>query len=148
FQWLNRNVEETRSVLAIGEFRMYYADFDYRSSDWFDTPVILTEIRNSESNEAMMENFRARGIDYIFLNQAELQLYEEAYFQRRFTDEHWERFKTLREELIENAVWAEDGVYITLAENIQRAYQVFLPNTNRPTHPRGGYCAASGRATR
>ncbi len=113
-EWLNEETINNEPVLYIGEFRAYYAD-TYRplSSDFFDTPRILVEIRNSESNEAMIDDWKERGIRFILYNASELAAYEQGYFRPRFSNEEWERFTDLREQFEDWVVWEDgQGVFI------------------------------------
>lgn len=113
-QWLNDNTERNEPVLYIGEHRQGHAmTFQPIASDWFDTPMILVEIRKSSDNAAMYDAWRERGIRQLLWNQAELSAYERQAFQPRFTAEEWERFEAVRADLVANIIHtADDGIFI------------------------------------
>ncbi len=120
--WLNAEVREDESVLYIGEFRGLYAEYDVLLSDWFDTPRILTEIRASTSNDAMIGSWRERGIRYVLYNRAELGLYSTFYFEPRFTEDEWERFMALDGRLLDPAARAFEprpGVLVVDTDRLQ-----------------------------
>lgn len=113
-QWLNQNTERNEPVLYIGEHRQGHAlTFRPIASDWFDTPMVLVEIRRTDSNTAMFQRWREMGIRYILWNQAELSAYETQAFRPRFNEVEWERFEALRRDLESTILQvADDGVYI------------------------------------
>ncbi|MBI1292060.1 hypothetical protein GC173_12590 [bacterium] len=113
-RWLEENTSPNEPVFYIGEHRGFYA-FHYKPilSDWFDTPRVLVEIRETASNEALLERWRGLGIRYVLLNMAELGQYEELYFKPRFTPVEWARFVDLRQQLVQRVVHeSSPGVYI------------------------------------
>ncbi len=117
-EWLNKNAKDREPVFYIGEHRPAYAR-NYRpiSSDWFDTPRVLVEIRETEDNQQLLDRWRTRGIRYVLLNQKELSLYELSDFKPRFSEQEWSRFIELRKSLLENVEFTnEDGVYILSIE--------------------------------
>jgi hypothetical protein len=105
-RFLQSEVEQNEPVYYIGEHRPAYAG-KYRpvSSDWFDTPRILLDIRLTTTNEELLTQLRAGGVRFILLNQAELGLYEALYFRPRFTDTEWLRFTALREYLAQHILF-------------------------------------------
>ncbi len=113
-QWLNQNTEPGEPVFYIGEFRAAYAE-TYRplASDWFDTPLVLVELRAAGSAEALLRSWQESGIRYVLLNQAELSLYEDQAFRPRFTTREWLEFERLRSTLRERIVYDTLGdVYV------------------------------------
>ena len=112
--WLNANSADNEPVFYIGEHRAAYAK-TYRpvASDWFDTPLVLVEIRASADNDAMLADWRRRGIRRVLLNQAELGLYEARYFQPRFSAAEWQRFEALRTWLLAQPLTeVSPGIYV------------------------------------
>lgn len=99
--WLNANSEPREPVLYIGEFRPHYARvYTPVSSDWFDTPLVLAQIRETAANAELYALWRAQGIRRVLLNQAELALFERDYFRTRFDAEEWARFEEVRRDLL------------------------------------------------
>lgn len=99
--WLNANSEPREPVLYIGEFRPHYARvYTPVSSDWFDTPLVLAQIRQTADNGELYALWRAQGIRRVLLNQAELALFERDYFRTRFDAEEWARFEEVRRDLL------------------------------------------------
>jgi len=112
--WLNANSADNEPVFYIGEHRAAYAE-TYRpvASDWFDSPLVLVEIRASADNDAMLADWRRRGIRRVLLNQAELGLYEARYFQPRFSAAEWQRFEALRTWLLAQPLTeVSPGIYV------------------------------------
>ncbi|MEQ8820855.1 MAG: hypothetical protein RLY93_11475 [Sumerlaeia bacterium] len=112
-QWLNAEVEPGEKVFYIGEHRGLYADYPVILSDWFDRPRILVELEAADSNAALLENWRKRGIRYVLINYAELALYEDMFFKPRFPDALWPRYRALVERLLTGVVFRpRDGVFV------------------------------------
>lgn len=111
--WLNENAEGER-VVYIGEHRIAGARrYEPIASDWFDTPRILTEIRRSANNDAMIADWRTRGVRHVLLNLQELSGYEARYFRPRFAPEELTRFDALRAMLVEHIVFnSGTGVFV------------------------------------
>lgn len=113
-KWLEENTEPNEPVFYIGEHRAFYsAHHRPILSDWFDTPRVLVEIRDTPDNDALLERWRGQGIRFVFLNMAELGQYEAIYFKSRFSPTEWERFESLRRWLLERIVHEDQpGVLI------------------------------------
>ncbi|MCC5876308.1 MAG: hypothetical protein JJU11_08845 [Candidatus Sumerlaeia bacterium] len=113
-QWLNENTDRNEPVFYIGEHRRGHArNFQPIASDWFDTPMILVEIRRTADIGTLYESWRQRGIRHILWNQAELSAYENQAFKPRFTEEEWARFEEVRRDLQQNIIHtAHDGIFI------------------------------------
>ena len=112
--WLNEEAKPGERVFYIGEHRGWGARrFQPLWSDWFDTPLVLTELRRTGSPGKLLADWRAQGIRFVLLNQAELGLYEAAYFAPRFTPAEYEQFRSLREALLKRVVWEQvPGIFI------------------------------------
>lgn len=113
-RWLEQNTDRNEPVFYIGEHRAAYArHYKPLASDWYDTPLVLVEIRRTADNAELLREWHARGIRYVLMNLAELSLYERAYFQPRFTPSEWARFESLRRELLGRVVLdSGDGVFV------------------------------------
>ncbi len=96
-RWLNHQSKTGKSdikVLLIGEHRGYYfSRVHYLGSDWFDTPWIIHLIRQTKTNEEVIDWLKKNGVNYILFNLAELNLYYERYFKPRFTETEINRFE-------------------------------------------------------
>jgi hypothetical protein len=115
-QWLSKATQKNEPVFYIGEHRAAYAThYKPLASDWFDTPLVLVEIRATADNSALLARWRERGIRHVLMNLAELSLYEERYFKPRFTAEEWTRFEALRKDLLERVVY-DSGAGVFVAE--------------------------------
>jgi len=111
--WLNAHADPDEKVLYIGEHRGAYARYEAELSDWFDLPLVLAEIRGTETNEEMLSQWRSRGVRYVLYNQRELDMYREAYFRTRFTSAEWVRFEGLLGSLSRMpATELEEGLFI------------------------------------
>lgn len=94
---VNMDVPEDRTVLCIGEHRALYFEPRLIISDWFDTPVILHMIRNTENNSEIFDQLLERDCSAIFFNKGELDKYFAAYFRPRFSEEEFQRFTSFME---------------------------------------------------
>ena len=89
-------VGEGEGVLFIGEHRPYYCGVPMLISDWFDTPQVLTLIRETADNDALLDRLLADAVPYVFFNRLELGKYiAMPAFRERFTDGEWARFRDL-----------------------------------------------------
>lgn len=107
-RWLNENTKDDEPVIYIGEHRIYFAEYRPIASDWFDTPRILVEFRQTDSNGELLDRWRSQGVRYVLYNEAELSLYEQHFFQPRFSGEEWLRFQQLREQLLEDVAFRHE----------------------------------------
>ncbi|MFB3897624.1 MAG: ArnT family glycosyltransferase [bacterium] len=82
FKYLNQNIPAKDQVLFIGEYRALYCHRSYYCSDYFDTPVILRIIQNSESVDQIKEKLAEMQVKYILFNEKELSLYFSSFKQR------------------------------------------------------------------
>lgn len=95
-QWLNSEARDNEPVVYIGEYRAFHAEsYTPLSSDFFDTPLVLADIRATSDNAALLQSWRDRGVRYVLMNLSELALYKDMYFRHRFTDDEWQRFEDL-----------------------------------------------------
>lgn len=116
-------IEPGERVLFIGEHRGYHCDADYLTSDLYDTPRVLALIRETPDNDALFDRLLDEGVGYVFANDMELNLYVMTnWFRGRFSDNEWERYKTLRVSPRLKRVEAQNDL-ITLAR--------ILPDGNR-----------------
>jgi hypothetical protein len=83
FQYLNQEVPEKDHVLFIGEYRALYCHRPYYCADYFDTPVILRIIQQSETIDQIKEKLAEMQVKYMLFNEKELGLYF-PYFKQRF----------------------------------------------------------------
>ncbi|MDI6784653.1 MAG: hypothetical protein QME64_11255, partial [bacterium] len=83
FQYLNRETPQNEHILFIGEYRPLYCHRPYYCSDFFDTPVILRLIQQSETVDQLKEKLAEMQVKYILYNEKELRLYF-PYFRQRF----------------------------------------------------------------
>ncbi len=113
-QWLNENTEPDEPVFYVGEHRAGHArTFRPLASDWFDTPLVLVELRAAGSAEALLQSWRDRGIRYVLYNQAELSMYEAQAFRPRFSTAEWREFEALRAALLQDVAFDSlGGVFV------------------------------------
>jgi hypothetical protein len=113
-RWLDAETQPGEPVVYIGEHRAAHAqNFRPITSDWFDTPRVLAEIRETATNEQLFARWRRMGVRFVLINQAELSLYEELYFRPRFSDAEWARFTQLRQDLLSSVIFqAQPGIVI------------------------------------
>lgn len=112
-RWLNENTEPGEPVFYVGEFRAAHAE-TYRplASDWFDTPLVLVELRRTGSAPALLDDLSRRHVRHVLYNEAELSLFMDV-FRARFNEREWQQFTELREVLLDNIVYdSMAGVYV------------------------------------
>ncbi len=137
--WLNIETEANEKVFYIGEYRGLYAQYDAQLSDWFDVPRILSELRQTESNQALLEKWKTENIRFILYNLKELKLFASLYFFPRFNPEEVNRFEELHHLLLEkgNVVFEpREEIYVI---DLQPIYATLndpnAPATDRSEHP-------------
>jgi hypothetical protein len=95
FQLMPGVVQPGQKALFVGEYRAFHCPVEWRSSDWFDTPLILHSIRATPDNDALLDRLRDEGVVWVFYNGAELAKYEKDFFRPRFSKSEWKRYEGL-----------------------------------------------------
>lgn len=95
FQLMPSVVRPGEKVLFVGEYRPGYCSVEWRSSDWFDTPLILCSIRATPDDDALLDRLLDENVKWVFYNDAELAKYERDFFRPRFSEAEWKRFEDL-----------------------------------------------------
>lgn len=84
---------EQERVFLLGNYKAFHAKFPIVTADFFDRPLILTWIRQTQTTEELLAYMKTeQRIRYILLDAGELRLYVNQYFKPRFSSEEWERF--------------------------------------------------------
>ncbi|MCX7918768.1 MAG: hypothetical protein N3A72_03975 [bacterium] len=83
FTYVNQKTLPDDRILFIGEYRALYCQRPYYCADFFDTPVILRIIQQSETVDQIKEKLAELQVKYILYNEKELRLYY-PYFRQRF----------------------------------------------------------------
>jgi len=95
FQQMPNYVQPGEKVLFVGEYRTFHCPVECRASDWFDTPLILHYIQTTRDNDALLDRLLEENIRWVYYDDAELALYEEAFFLPRFSRPEGKRFSGL-----------------------------------------------------
>lgn len=74
-EYINANLPGNSKILFIGEYRAFYCKRAYFASDYFDTPVILTLLVQSNSIAELKEKLTELHVDYVLYNEHELAKY-------------------------------------------------------------------------
>jgi hypothetical protein len=80
YRLMAQRVPKGKEVLFVGEYRPYHCPVAWRSSDWFDLPLILHLIRETADSDALLDRLRDEGTEYIFCNRRELARLKPRYF--------------------------------------------------------------------
>jgi hypothetical protein len=80
YRLMAQRVPKDKQVLFVGEYRPYYCPVSWRSSDWFDMPLILHLIRETADSDALLDRLRGEDTEYIFCNYRELARLKPRYF--------------------------------------------------------------------
>ncbi len=69
-----RSGEESKpNLLLLGQEQSYYFDSPVRGTDYFDGPFLANVAREATSVEAISQNIREQGIDWVFINRETLE---------------------------------------------------------------------------
>jgi len=106
---------ELGGALLLGEHRPYYFEGPILFSDWFNPPLIGQLFEEYETDEALFAGLKARGIEFIYLNGAELRLYYTTAFAPRLGAVKAARFEALVEHLQSGKLQVETPAASALA---------------------------------
>jgi len=136
FQMMPAHVGAGEKVLFVGEYRTARCPVEWRSSDWFDTPLILHHIRQTPDNDTLLDQLLAEGTRWIFLNEDELAKYEKDFFQPRFSKAEWERYVGLfarqKESFSDTTIIAHPRLRSVLSQSGMYLYEILPRKTSRP----------------